>query len=57
MVALFLLFVIVAMVLGLIGTVVHGLSYLLVIGVAVFMADLIFLAVYGVRRARRRPLR
>lgn len=55
--ALFLSFVIVAMVLGLIGTVVHGLGYLLVIGVAVFVADLIFLAVHGVRRARRRPLR
>jgi len=56
-VALFLFVVIVAMVLGLIGTVVHGLGYLLVIGVAVFVADLIFLAVYGARRARRRPLR
>ncbi|MFD7499974.1 hypothetical protein [Streptomyces sp. NPDC059850] len=55
--ALFLFFVIVAMVLGLIGTVVHGLGYLLVIGVAVFVADLIFLAAHGARRARHRSLR
>ncbi|WP_234365058.1 MULTISPECIES: hypothetical protein [Streptomyces] len=55
--ALFLFFVIVAMVLGLIGTVVHGLSYLLIVGVAVFVADVIFLAVHWSRRARRRPLR
>ncbi|QLH22677.1 hypothetical protein [Streptomyces sp. Rer75] len=55
--ALFLFFVIVAMVLGLIGTMAHGLSYLLIVGVAVFVADLIFLAVHWSRRARRRPLR
>jgi hypothetical protein len=55
--ALFLFLVIVAIVLGIIGTVVHGLGYLLIIGVALFVADLAFLVVHWSRRARRRPLR
>jgi hypothetical protein len=51
MVALFLLLVIVAMVLGIVGVVVKGLLYLLFIGIAVFLAALIF----GALRMRRRP--
>ncbi|WEO93035.1 hypothetical protein A6P39_002475 [Streptomyces sp. FXJ1.172] len=48
--SLFLLLVIVAIVLGIIGFVVHGLFYLLVIGVLVLVADL----AYGATRFRRR---
>jgi hypothetical protein len=51
MIALFLLLVIVAIVLGLVGVVVNGLLYLLFIGIAVFLAALIFAAL----RMRRRP--
>jgi hypothetical protein len=46
---LFLLLVILAMVLGLIGAVVHGLLFLLIIGILIFIADLVYLA----RRWRR----
>jgi hypothetical protein len=53
--ALFLLIIIVAIALGLIGFVVKGLLYLLIIGIVVFLADFIFL---GMRlRRRRRPVR
>jgi hypothetical protein len=52
MLALFLLLVIVAIVLGLVGVVVNGLLYLLFIGIAVFLAALIFAAL---RMRRRRP--
>ena len=51
----FLLVVIVAIVLGLLGAVVHGLFYLLVIGVLLFLADIAFAAVRSSRRSR--PLR
>ena len=51
MIALFLLLVIVAIVLGLVGVVVNGLLYLLFIGIVVFLAALIFAAL----RMRRRP--
>lgn len=54
--AVFLLFVIVAIVLGIIGFVVHGLLYLLVIGCVLLVADL----VWGAMRwsgHRRRPVR
>jgi hypothetical protein len=54
---LFLFVVIVAIVLGIIGTVVNGLGYLLAIAVAIFMADLIFIAMRWSRRTKRRPLR
>jgi hypothetical protein len=47
----FLLLIIVAIVLGLIGAVAGGLGWLLAIGVIVFVADL----VYGFYRLRRRP--
>jgi len=53
--AAFLLVVIVAIVLGLLGAVVHGLFYLLVIGVLLFLADIAFVAVRASRR--RRPPR
>jgi hypothetical protein len=49
--SLFLGLIIVAIVLGLIGAVAGGLGYLLVIGVVVLAADL----VYGFLRLRRKP--
>ncbi|HLI23510.1 MAG TPA: hypothetical protein VKU91_01040 [Acidimicrobiales bacterium] len=55
--ALFLFIILVAIVLGLIGVVVKGLIYLLVIGVVIFVLNLV---VHGARlrhRSRRRPLR
>lgn len=56
-VALFLFLVIVAIVLGLIGWVVHGLGYLLVIGVVVLVVDIVFGLVRLARRSRRRRIR
>lgn len=52
--ALFLLLIIVAIALGIFGAVVKGLFYLLIIGVAVLIADLVLV---GVRlgRSGRRP--
>lgn len=54
---LFLLVVLVAVVLGLIGATADGLGYLLAIGIVLFAADVIFFAVRLARRARRRPVR
>ncbi|MFF8831897.1 hypothetical protein [Streptomyces sp. NPDC015131] len=54
--AFFLLLVIVAIVLGLIGVVVEGLLYLLVIGIVVLVLGLLFLG-FRWRRGRRRPVR
>jgi len=51
MLALFLLLVIVAIVLGLVGVVVKGLLFLLFIGIAVFLGALAL----GALRMRRRP--
>ena len=51
MLALFLLLVIVAIVLGLVGVVVKGLLFLLFIGIAVFLGALLL----GALRMRRRP--
>ncbi len=51
MIALFLLLVIAAIVLGIFGVVVQGLMYLLLIGIAVFIAALVLAAL----RMRRRP--
>ncbi|MEU6064859.1 MULTISPECIES: hypothetical protein [Streptomyces] len=48
--ALFLFLILVAVVLGLIGTVAEGLTYLLIIGIVVFVADL---ALFGRRWSRR----
>ena len=51
MLAFFLLLVIVAIVLGLVGLVVKGLLYLLFIGIVVFLGALLL----GALRMRRRP--
>ena len=51
MIALFLLLVIVAMVLGIVGVVAKGLLYLLFMGIAVFLGALIL----GALRMRGRP--
>ncbi len=48
---LFLLLVIAAIALGIVGVVVKGLFYLLIIGIVVLLVDLI---VIGVRMSRRR---
>jgi hypothetical protein len=51
MLALFLLLVLVAIVLGIVGVVVHGLLFLLIIGIVVFLGALTL----GALRMRRRP--
>jgi multisubunit Na+/H+ antiporter MnhC subunit len=51
MIALFLLLVIVAIVLGIFGVVVHGQLYLLIIGIAVLLGAFLLAAL----RMRRRP--
>ncbi|MFD4554580.1 hypothetical protein ACFWP5_09685 [Streptomyces sp. NPDC058469] len=53
---LFLLLVLVAVVLGIIGAAAEGLGYLLAIGIVVLVADVAFAAVRLSRRSRR-PLR
>lgn len=55
--ALFLLLIIVAIGLGIAGTVVKGLFYLLIIGVLVFLIDLVFGGIRLGRHRRPRPLR
>jgi hypothetical protein len=54
--AVFLLFLIVAIVLGLVGAVANGLLYLLIIGIVVLIADVIYAGARW-RRAGRRPTR
>jgi hypothetical protein len=54
--AFFLLLIIAAIVLGIVGVVVHGLFYLLIIGIVVLIIDLVYAAV-RFRRAGRRPTR
>jgi hypothetical protein len=54
---LFLLLVIAAVVLGIIGAVANGLLYLLVIGVVLLVADLIYGAMRWSQRTARRPKR
>ena len=49
--ALFLLFIIVAIALGIVGAVVKGLFWLLIIGVVLILLDLVLL---GIRVGRRR---
>jgi hypothetical protein len=51
MIALFLLLVIAAIALGIVGVVAKGLLYLLIIGIVVFLAALVLAAL----RMRRRP--
>jgi len=57
MLALFLLLVIVAIVLGIVGVVAKGLLYLLIIGVVVFAGALVLGALRMRRRPGRRPAR
>ena len=52
--ALFLLLIIVAIALGIVGVVVKGLFYLLIIGVVVVLADLVVLGA-RMSRGRSRP--
>lgn len=56
MIAFFLFLVIVAIALGIVGVVVKGLLYLLIIGIVVFLVALLFGAL-RLRRAGRRPAR
>jgi hypothetical protein len=56
MVIFFLLLVLAAMVLGIVGVVVKGLLYLLFIGIVIFLGAFA-LAAMRVRRSRRRPVR
>jgi hypothetical protein len=51
MIALFLLLVIIAIALGIVGVVAKGLLYLLIIGIAVFLGAFLLAAL----RMRRRP--
>jgi hypothetical protein len=57
MIALFLLLVIVAIVLGIVGVVAKGLLYLLFIGIVVFLGALVFAALRMRRRPGRRQVR
>ncbi|MFF4752762.1 hypothetical protein ACWD5R_36695 [Streptomyces sp. NPDC002514] len=57
MLAFFLFLILVAVGLGLVGTVVQGLTYLLVIGVVVFVADLLLVGARWARRSHRRLVR
>ncbi|MEW1648139.1 MULTISPECIES: hypothetical protein [unclassified Streptomyces] len=54
---LFLLLLLIALVLGIVGATAHGLGYLLVIGVVVLVAALALVAVRWSRRAGGRPVR
>ena len=54
--ALFLLLIIVAIALGIVGVVVHGLLYLLFIGIAVLIIDIVYAAM-RFRRGAQRPTR
>jgi hypothetical protein len=57
MIALFLLLVIVAIGLGIVGVVAKGLLYLLIIGIVVFLGALVFAALRMRRRPGRHPER
>jgi hypothetical protein len=57
MIAFFLLLVIVAIVLGIVGVVAKGLLYLLIIGIVVFIGALVLGAVRMRSRPRRRVSR
>ncbi len=54
---LFLLVMIVAIVLGIIGAVAKGLLYLLVIGAVLLVADLVYVGLRWSRRTSRHPQR
>lgn len=53
MLALFLFSVLVAVALGLVGALMHGLFYLLIIGVVVFVANFVLLGAGWSRRSHR----
>ncbi|MGI5397969.1 hypothetical protein ACQEVG_00565 [Streptomyces sp. CA-135486] len=55
--AIFLFLLLVAVILGLIGAVAEGLFYLLIIGIVLVVADVIFGAARWSQRSHRRPLR
>jgi len=55
MIALFLLLVIAAIALGIVGVAVKGLLYLLIIGIVVFLGALLLAALRMRRRPGRRP--
>jgi hypothetical protein len=55
--ALFLLVIIIAIALGIVGVVVKGLFYLLIIGIVLFLAGLILSGVRMGRNRGRRPAR
>ena len=57
MIALFLLLVIVAIVLGIVGVVAKGLFYLLFIGIVVFLGALLLGALRMRRRSGKQPAR
>lgn len=57
MIALFLLLVIAAIALGIVGVVVKGLLYLLIIGIGIFLGALLLAALRMRRRPGRRPAR
>ncbi|WP_405624449.1 hypothetical protein [Streptomyces sp. NBC_00076] len=57
MMVAFLLLVLVAVALGIIGVAADGLGYLLAIGIVVFIGAVAFITVRGARRVRRRPVR
>jgi hypothetical protein len=57
MIALFLLLVIAAIVLGIVGVVAKGLLYLLIIGIVVFVVALVLAGLLMRRRPRRHPAR
>ncbi|HSR85681.1 MAG TPA: hypothetical protein VLM11_16020 [Streptosporangiaceae bacterium] len=57
MIALFLLLVIAAIALGIVGAVANGLLYLLIIGIVVFAGALLLAAVRMRRRPAKRQIR
>jgi hypothetical protein len=57
MLALFALLILAAIVLGLVGAVAKGLFYLLIIGVVVFVADLVLFGARWSRHSRRHVVR
>ena len=57
MIALFLLLIIAAIALGIVGVVAKGLLYLLIVGIVVFLGALLFGALRMRRRSGRRQAR
>ncbi|MGW1973822.1 hypothetical protein ACWCOY_36970 [Streptomyces tubercidicus] len=55
--AIFLFLLLVAVILGIIGVAAESLSYLLLIGIVIIVADIVFFGMRSYRRMRDRPLR